>query len=75
MVSSEGVGTDQSKVEAVMSWPVPKNVNQVRSFLGLCSYYRRFIRHFADIARPLHKLTEVGIKFDWSDACQKLLKS
>lgn len=46
--------------------PVPSSVSEVRSFLGLCSYYRRFIRDFASEAKPLHRLTEKGRKFQWT---------
>ena len=58
------------KTKAVCEWPVPKNVKEVRSFLGLCSYYRKFIFHFANIARPLHKLTEKNQSFVWTEECQ-----
>ena len=58
IVSGEGISTDPSKIEAVKNWPIPTNVKEVRSFLGLRSYYRKFGNHFADIAGPLHKLTE-----------------
>jgi len=57
VVSAEGVSTDPSKIEAVRDWPVPEDVHEVRSFLGLTSYYRRFVPTFAKIASPLHALT------------------
>ena len=78
IVSSDGVSTDQEKVTAVREWPTPTTATQVRAFLGLCSYYRRFVRGFADVAKPLYKLTEKGSQFAWSDECEsafKLLKA
>jgi hypothetical protein len=53
IVSAEGIKPDPSKIEAIKSWPVPKSTTEVRSFVGLCSYYRKFIWHFATIASPL----------------------
>ena len=70
VVSSEGVSTDPEKVSAVSQWPVPLDVHQVRSFLGTASYYRRFVRSFATIAKPLHRLTEKGQDFIWTTECQ-----
>ena len=70
VVSEDGVSTDPEKTKAVSEWPVPKNVKEVRSLLGLCSYYRKFIFHFANIARPLHKLTEKNQSFVWTEECQ-----
>ena len=70
IVTKDGIGTDPSKVEVVQSWPTPRNIHAVRSFLGTCSYYRRFIKGFADIAKPLHKLTEKQVKFIWTAECQ-----
>ena len=70
IVSSQGIQTDPSKVEAVRTWPVPSNKKHIRSFLGLCSYYRKFIQGFASIARPLHKLTEKDAPFQWDKECQ-----
>ena len=70
VVSKDGISTDPSKIDAVKEWPVPRNVHDVRSFLGTCSYYRKFIRGFADIARPLHRLTEKQARFEWTQECQ-----
>ncbi|CAC5360975.1 unnamed protein product [Mytilus coruscus] len=75
VVSKDGISTDPSKIDAVKEWPVPRNVHDVRSFLGTCSYYRRFIRGFADIARPLHKLTEKQARFEWTQECQIAFKT
>ncbi|GFW94409.1 retrovirus-related Pol polyprotein from transposon opus [Trichonephila clavipes] len=56
--SAEGVRTDPEKVSAVKNWKRPENLRELRSFLGLCTYYRKFVKGFSNIARPLHKLTE-----------------
>lgn len=69
VISAEGVMPDPTKVEAVREWPVPKNQTEVQSFVGLASYYRRFVKGFADIARPLHQLAEKGRRFRWGDDC------
>ena len=55
--NKDEIGTDPSKIEAVASWPCPKSVQEIRSFLGLCSYYHQFVKWFATIAKPLHELT------------------
>ena len=60
VVSEAGIATDPKKLEAVVSWPPPTNVSQVRSYLGFCSYYHRFIPNFSDIANPLSRLTDKG---------------
>ena len=70
VVSGDGVRCDPDKVSAVRDWPTPHCVSDVRSFLGLASYYRRFIPNFASVAAPLHKLTEKGMKFTWDEECQ-----
>ena len=61
---------DPAKCEVVKNWPTLRTVHDVRSFLGLCSYYRRFIKNFATIARPLTRLLEAGQKFEWAADCQ-----
>ena len=69
-MSAEGIRVDPTKIEAVVNWKSPQNVTEVRSFLGLASYYRRFVRGFSVIAAPLTKLLRKGIKFEWTDKCQ-----
>ena len=71
VVSKDGLAVDPSKVEAVLKWERPRNATEVRSFLGLAGYYRRFIENFAKIANPLTKLTRKAIRFVWSDACEE----
>ncbi len=67
VVSSEGISTDPKKVDAVREWRTPTSVHDIRSFMGLASYYRKFISDFADIARPLIKLTEKNARFMWGE--------
>ncbi len=70
-VISEGqVGTDPAKVEQVVHWPTPQNVGEVRSYLGLVSYYRRFIPQFSEVAAPLHALTGKNTRFHWTEECE-----
>ena len=69
-VSEQGIATDPAKIQSVKDWPEPKSVTEVRQFVGLASYYRKFIPNFATICKPLHKLTQKDVKFDWSEQCQ-----
>ena len=64
-MSGKGIQTDPEKTKAVREWPSPKNVSEVRRFLGLLSYYRRFIPNFATKAEALNKLTRKGSTFQW----------
>ena len=64
-ISKAGVEMQTSKVDAVVNWPRPRDIHQLRSFMGLCGYYRRFIAGFADTAAPLHALTGKGVHFSW----------
>uniref|UniRef100_A0A1X7TBI5 Reverse transcriptase domain-containing protein n=1 Tax=Amphimedon queenslandica TaxID=400682 RepID=A0A1X7TBI5_AMPQE len=58
VISDKGISTDKSKVDKIVSWPTHTNLQQLQQFLRLASYYRRFIKKFATISRPLHRLTE-----------------
>ncbi|GBM57168.1 Retrovirus-related Pol polyprotein from transposon 297 [Araneus ventricosus] len=75
IISADGVRTDPEKSKAVVDWPRPETVHDLRSFLGLCTYYRRFVRNFSAIARPLHKLTEAKSNFNWTEECEKSFNS
>ncbi|GBM86428.1 Transposon Ty3-I Gag-Pol polyprotein [Araneus ventricosus] len=75
VISAEGVKTDPEKIKAVVDWPRPETVHDLRSFLGLCTYYRRFVKNFSTIAKPLHKLTEAKSNFNWTEECEKSFNS
>ncbi|KAL0295928.1 UNVERIFIED_CONTAM: Retrovirus-related Pol polyprotein from transposon.6 [Sesamum radiatum] len=69
VVSKEGVQPDPAKVKAIMEWEPPKNVSEVRSFLGLAGYYRRFVKDFSVVAKPLTNLLKKNAPFNWNDKC------
>ena len=70
IISSEGIMVDPQKVAVVKKWPRPTTPIDIRSFLGLAGYYRRFVESFSSIAAPLTKLTQKKMKFVWSDLCE-----
>ncbi|XP_073061867.1 uncharacterized protein [Primulina eburnea] len=70
VISQHGISVDPSKVEAVLNWARPTNVPEIRSFMGLAGYYRRFIENFSKIARPITQLTQKNQRFIWSDECE-----
>lgn len=74
-ISASGISTDPDKVFAVQNWPVPKSVDDIRSFLGLAGYYQRFIRDFALLAAPLTHLTKKNIQFIWGTEQQNSFDS
>ena len=71
IVSAEGIRVDPSKISAIVNWSPPKNVSEVRSFLGLAGYYRRFVQGFSMIASPMTRLLQKDVKFEWTDECQQ----
>ena len=71
VVTPEGVATDPALIEKVTGWDPPQNLKEVRTFLGLTGYYRRFVPAYGDVAEPLVRLTDGKTPFEWTPACQK----
>ena len=71
VVSKDGISVDPTKIEAVTNWERPRTPTEVRSFLGLAGYYRRFVQDFAKIATPLTRLTRKEEKFEWTPKCEE----
>jgi hypothetical protein len=69
--SQDGISVDPSNIQEVIDWKEPKFVHQIRSFLGLAGYYHRFIPDFSRIAKPMTELLKKGVKFVWTEACEK----
>jgi hypothetical protein len=74
VISPEGITVDPDKVKEVLDWTQPTPMFEVRSFLRLASYYRRFISNFSKIAKPITELLKKGNKCIWSDACDEAFK-
>ncbi|KAJ0810360.1 putative nucleotidyltransferase, Ribonuclease H [Helianthus annuus] len=71
-ISSAGVAVDPEKITSIQNWPTPTSIKDIRSFLGLAGYYRRFIRHFAQVASPLTDLLKKSVEpFEWSSSAQE----
>jgi hypothetical protein len=68
VVTAHGIEVDPAKIEAIENWPQPKTVTQVRSFLGLARFCRRFVQDFGSIVVPLNELTKKNVPFVWGDA-------
>ena len=71
VISKDLITVDPNKIEAVVNWDRPTNVSEVKSFLGLAGYYRRFVKGFSRIAAPLTQLTQMNVKFEWKEECKK----
>jgi hypothetical protein len=74
VLSAKGIAVDPSKVKDILEWKSPTIVHQVRSFLGLAEYYRRFILDFSKIVKPITRILKNDTKFDWSSKCNKAFK-
>ncbi|KAK9117261.1 hypothetical protein Sjap_016208 [Stephania japonica] len=75
IVGTDGVSVDPAKVRAVSDWPTPRSVSDIRSFLGLAGYYRRFVQDFSRIAAPMTQLTKKDVKFQWNDDCEQAFRT
>jgi hypothetical protein len=71
LLSPNGIAVDPSKVKDILEWKPPTTVHQVRNFLGLAGYYRRFILDFSKIVKPITSLLKNDTKFDWSSRCNE----
>ena len=75
IVSEAGIEAQPEKVKVVAEWPTPRNLHDLRSFLGLCSYYRRFVAGFSSVAAPLYELQQKDRAYIWSDECNEAFRS
>ena len=69
IIGVDGISTDPSKVNVVQKWEPPKTVRGVQSFLGFCNFYRRFIKDYGRIAKPLNHLTKKGVPYVFNKKC------
>src|SRR6266566_134699 len=74
VISKDGIAVNPKRVQAILDWTPPKNVKQVRSFLGLATYCCRFVENFSRIAKPLTDLLHKGVKFEWKEKCQEIFQ-
>ena len=72
VVSKDGISVDPDKVNAIMEWPVPKTVFDIRSFMGITRYYQKFIEGFSKISYPINSLQKKGKKFEWTEKCMEI---
>lgn len=75
IIGETGVSTDPAKIEAVQNWPSPKSVRQLRGFLGLAGYYRKFIRNYGLLTKPLTTLLKKDVRFNWGTAKQEAFEA
>ena len=70
-VSAEGIKPSDDKIKTILEWPTPQSPRDCRSFLGLCNFYRRFVRGFSNIAQPITELTKEKVPWSWGEAQEK----
>ncbi|KAL2252887.1 UNVERIFIED_CONTAM: Retrovirus-related Pol polyprotein from transposon 17.6 [Sesamum indicum] len=75
MLDDEGITVDEEKVKAIQDWPTPTSIGEVRSFHGLASFYRRFVKDFSTMAAPLNELTKKNVPFKWGNAQEKAFQA
>ena len=71
VITKEGIVVDPEKIRTIMEWPIPKDVADIRSFMGLAGYYRRFVEGFSRVAYPINSLQKKGKVFKWTSECQR----
>ena len=71
IISDEGISVNPENIEAIMNWPTPRNVTDVRSFMGLAGYYRRCIEGLSKVALAITSLQKKGINFEWRVRCEE----
>eukprot|EP00253_Pinus_taeda_P013056 PITA_13056 len=71
IISGEGISVDPKKVKAIMDWPISRNAHEIRSFMGLAGYYRRFVEGFSKIAKLITTLQRKGVRYEWTEECSK----
>lgn len=74
-ISENGIRMDEDKVNAVTAWETPKNVHDIQVFIGFANFYRRFIRQFSHLAKPLTSLLRKDVKFDWTNECEDAFRA
>ncbi|KAK9125231.1 hypothetical protein Scep_014077 [Stephania cephalantha] len=70
VVGAAGIAVDPSKIQTITDWPTPSSVSEIRSFLGLAGYYRRFVKDFSKIASPMTRLTQKDVAYEWTEKCE-----
>ena len=75
VISGEGIAVDPSKIQSVTKWLAPASVSEIRSFLGLAGYYRRFIENFSKLAKPMTELLKRDTEFKWIEDCGQVFSS
>ena len=71
VITKEGIAVDPEKIRTIMEWPTPKDVADIRSFMGLAGYYRRLVEGFSRVAYPITSLQKKGKVFKWTSECQR----
>ena len=74
IITKDRILPDSDKIKAVKEYSIPQNLTQLRAFLGLASYYRRFIKNFSQIATPLYNLLKKDINYEWTEECQQVFQ-